>query len=91
MFSQTEKIDTTKLIEFLNTKWGQRSCPMCGVYNWSVQDMAYEIRGYLPWLLPQGGPRMPIIPVVCKNCGNTVLVNAIISGIIPPQQGEEAK
>ncbi len=86
-----DKIDTQKFIEFINAKWGQRSCPMCAAYDWSVQDVVYGVRGYLPWLLPNGGPTVPVIPVVCKNCGNTIFVNAIISGIIASQDGEEAK
>jgi hypothetical protein len=31
-----------------------------------------------------GGPIIPVIPVICGNCGNTVLVNAILSGVMEP-------
>ena len=36
-----------------------------------------------------GGQLVPVVPVVCNNCGNTVLVNAILAGLIPP--GPEVK
>jgi len=32
-----------------------------------------------------GGPLIPVIPVTCTNCGNTVLVNALISGALKPE------
>jgi len=29
-----------------------------------------------------GGPVIPVVAVTCLNCGNTVLVNALIAGAV---------
>jgi hypothetical protein len=83
------KIDGEKLLQHLKTKWGGRSCPMCGVGPWSVQDAAYEVRAFGQGGLLVGGAVIPVVPVVCMNCGNTVLVNAILAGVVKqkPEEG----
>lgn len=83
------KIDGQKVIEHLKEKWKGRSCQMCGVGNWNVQDTAYEVRQFSQGGLVVGGPVIPVVPVVCTNCGNTVLVNAIIAKAIEPPTGGE--
>jgi len=42
--------------------------------------------------LTVGGPVIPIVPITCGNCGNTVIVNALISGTVEQSPDtEEAK
>ncbi len=77
--------DTKKVISFLSEKWGNRDCPMCGKGPWEVQDKAFQLSEFHQGNLVIGGPLIPVIPVTCTNCGNTVLVNAIISGAIDPE------
>lgn len=31
-----KKLDGQKLIQFLNQKWGNAKCPLCGHGNWNV-------------------------------------------------------
>jgi hypothetical protein len=78
------KIDGNKFVEHLKQKWGtDRPCSMCGASDWNVTDSVFEMREYHgPQSLVMGGPINPIIPVICKNCGNTVLVNAVVSGFL---------
>jgi hypothetical protein len=66
---------------------------MCGTSQWSVQDKVYQLSEFHGGNLVVGGPLVPVIPVSCTNCGNTVLVNAIIAGAIKPDapQQEEKK
>jgi hypothetical protein len=78
------KLDTQKLIEYLKLKWGPRSCPMCSGGPWNVQDSTYLLMEYNEGGLVVGGPIIPVVPVICANCGNTVLVNAVVSGVISP-------
>jgi ribosomal protein S27AE len=78
------KIDNTKVISHLQTKWGSRPCPMCGKGPWNVQDSTYQLMEYNEGGFVVGGPIIPVIPVICGNCGNTVLVNAILSGVMEP-------
>lgn len=78
------KFDSQKLINHLRQKWSSRPCPMCGGGPWSVQDSTYQLMEFQEGSLAIGGPIVPVIPVICGNCGHTVLVNAIVSGVVPP-------
>lgn len=73
-----------KAIAFLQEKWGDRACPMCGKGPWTVQDKVFQLSEYHSGSLVVGGPLVPVIPVSCTNCGHTVLVNAIIAGAVKP-------
>jgi ribosomal protein S27AE len=79
-------VDGNRVIEHLRQKWGaNRFCPMCGVNQWSVQDSMYQLLQLNQGAaLVIGSPVIPVIPVVCNNCGNTVLVNAIAAGLMTP-------
>ena len=77
--------DTKKVIQFLTEKWGDKACPMCGKGPFQVQEKAFQLSEFHRGNLVVGGPLIPVIPVTCTNCGHTVLVNAIISGAIPPE------
>jgi hypothetical protein len=78
-------IKTDAVIAFLNSKWGNRSCPMCSKGPWSVQDRVFQLNEFHQGNLVVGGPLIPVIPVSCGNCGHTVLVNAIIAGVLPAE------
>ena len=76
------KYDHAKAIEYLTRKWQGRPCPMCGSGPWNVQDSTYQLLEFQQGGLILGGPVLPIIPVMCGNCGNTVMVNAIVAGVV---------
>ena len=83
MGEQPNKVDLDRMIKHLQVKWGNRSCPMCKSMKWNVSDAIYEIRAFNQGNLVLGqGPILPIVPVTCNNCGNSILVNAFISGAI---------
>jgi hypothetical protein len=81
------KIEAAKLIEHLRGKWAGRPCQMCGVGNWNVNESTFELREFNEGPLVLGGPIMPVVPVTCTNCGNTILVNAVVSGVVKPREG----
>ena len=82
-----QKLDSEKLLEHLKTKWQGRHCQMCGTGNWNVSDSIFELREYNNGnLILGGGPLIPIVPITCDNCGNTVFVNAIKAGLIDPNK-----
>lgn len=66
---------------WLNEKWPDEKCPMCGVKNWEVADLV-ELRPYSGTSSFVLGGVHPLLPVVCTNCGNTVLVNAVVAGLL---------
>jgi hypothetical protein len=74
--------DAKKFLQYLNGKWAGRPCSQCGASAWQVQDSIFELRGFSGGSLVLGGPIVPLIPVTCSNCGNTVLINAILAGAI---------
>jgi predicted nucleic-acid-binding Zn-ribbon protein len=86
------KMNVNKLLKHLNDKWGNIACPMCGSSGWNVSDTIYELREFHGGNLVLGnGPIVPIVPVSCNNCGNTVLVNALLSGAIDKPNIESEK
>lgn len=85
-------MNTENFIQHLNTTWGEKPCPMCGSNNWTVSDKIYELREFHDGNLVIGsGPIYPVIPVSCNNCGNSVFVNALISGAIEKPTSEPNK
>ncbi len=85
-----DKKDSKKLIKFLNDKWQSRPCPMCHEGKWSVQDKIFELREFHGGSLVLGGtPIIPIIPITCGNCGHTILINALMTGIMEPEKEEK--
>lgn len=79
--------------DWLTAKWSaKKQCPMCGHVAWSA--------GPTPTLLPRGandsgdmviGGGYPCVVVTCTNCGNTVLVNAIVAGVRNPSPSPAAQ
>ena len=76
-----EKASGEEIVEFLNSKWKGKECPLCGENRWSVTDTVFELREYNGGAL-RPGPIIPVIPVTCANCGNTVLISAISTGLL---------
>ncbi|MGJ8593073.1 MAG: hypothetical protein ACSHXF_11015 [Aquaticitalea sp.] len=85
-------VNIENIIKHLNLKWGSRPCPMCGSNGWNVSDNVYELREFHGGNLVLGnGPIYPIIPVSCNNCGNSVMVNALMAGAIERPNVESKK
>jgi hypothetical protein len=83
-----EELDARNLIAHLNRKWGEnRACPMCGGNDWNVQPSMFQLLQFAQGSLVVGGPVIPVVPIICTTCGNTILINAIIADILkPPRQ-----
>lgn len=84
--SKLSKYEGEKLISYLKEKWKGKSCPMCQTGNWIVQDSCFQLTEYNTDAFVIGGPVIPIIPVVCNNCSNTLLISALLAGIISPNE-----
>lgn len=58
-------------------------CVVCTGREWSAAGVV-ELRPYEGGNLTLGGGvgTFPAMQFVCNNCGNTVLINAVISGIV---------
>ncbi len=81
------KFDSNKVIDHLKTKWQSRPCPMCHHGAWSVQDSVFELREFHHGNMVIGGSALvPVVPVTCNNCGNIVLINAIMAGAVEREE-----
>ncbi|MBT5492061.1 hypothetical protein HOK00_07455 [bacterium] len=71
-----------EVIKFLGEKWKTTECPMCKDTSWSISENIFELREYSDGNLIIGNvPIVPIVPVTCNNCGNTIMINAIVANI----------
>ena len=82
-------IKAGKVIALLQEKWKGRNCPLCGEGNWEVQEKPFELREFHGGAMVFGGVIIPVIPITCSNCGNTILVNAIKAGVV--ERAKEGK
>ena len=78
------KMEPSKIIKHLNDKWQGCACPYCGGSEWNVGGKIFELREFNKGDLFIGGPNssiLPVTPVICSKCGNTVFINTIIAGL----------
>lgn len=70
---EAEQQQIASAIEWLRSKWSDRPCPYCAATEWQVG---------VPLDIELGGGEMmaPMVPVMCGNCGQLALVNAIVAG-----------
>jgi hypothetical protein len=80
-----EQVD--RLLETLDAVWPDpKICPLCRNTTWDTLDIVFELKSYAP-----EGEReeeqtvMPLVPLTCKNCGNTILINVIAAGVLPAE------
>lgn len=89
MSTATTTFDMQKVVEFLRQKWGvSPACPMCRISNWSVNESVFVMPEFKSGGTVLGGVVFPVVPVTCNNCGNSVFVNAIKAGVMPPSGGQ---
>ena len=78
------KLNGQDIINHINKKWTNQSCPYCGNRAWTIADKVFELREFNDGNIIVGGSSsiLPVIPVTCNNCGHTVFVNAMSSGLM---------
>src|SRR2546430_7505413 len=76
----TEK--TKRPLGCLNRQWTNQACPFHGPTKWEVGQVIMTLP-YSGGGVIVGGPTYPLLVVTCVNCGYTVLVNAIVAGVVP--------
>ena len=63
--------------------WGT-NCPICKNSRWTISDTIFELREFQGKGFHVGGAMYPVITLTCETCGNTIIFNAIIMGILTP-------
>ena len=73
----------------VNTVWsGDRKCPICISRTvWSISTLV-EVREFNEGNHCPGAAITPLVQVQCKNCGHTVLFNAIALGVVDRDTGK---
>ncbi len=73
-----------KLVESINEHWPTpQECVLCHHTEWALSDTIFELRDFDYGNFTIGGtPIFPVIPMSCTTCGNSILLNAIIYGLI---------
>jgi hypothetical protein len=71
---------TDKAIEHVKNTWTNKKCICCKKNNWEVDGGIFR-------LYRNDMAAMPLIAVVCINCGNTVFINAIVEKIVDDKGG----
>jgi hypothetical protein len=57
-------------------------CSICGHRQWTLLDHFVDLPVYRGGNIVLGaGPHYPNIGIICGNCGNTQLINAVLAGI----------
>lgn len=72
-----------QLLNHLKLKWkAPADCPVCKNNDWEVPVDVYELREFHGGSMVIGASTIiPISPITCKVCGNTVLINPLVAGI----------
>ena len=75
-----------KAVDWITTQWGTSDCPFHGPTDWYVGRVLAEARSYGPVAGFSNKSVYPFIVVTCTKCGYSVLVNAIVAGVVPSTQ-----
>ena len=72
-----------QVLKAVQEKWkAPAACPVCRSNNWDVSREVYELREFQGGNLVLGASALvPLVPVTCGVCGNTVLLNALVLGV----------
>ncbi len=83
---ETGQVDLMVANEWLISHWpAHRPCPLCDHEEWRIGPSVVQVPTSALGL--QTPPRInPCVAVVCGHCGNTVLLNAIIMGLLPERE-----
>jgi hypothetical protein len=73
-----------KLAAFINSKWKTKECVLCSANDWTVNGYVVLSSQDSVQGLVLGGQVLANAAVICKNCGNTHLINLVTAGVVPP-------
>ena len=70
------KIEINSLEAYLATL-NESTCPLCGNTDWDITDKVFKVAEF-----DNDQSTIPIVPLVCTNCGNTYFINALVAKLI---------
>lgn len=79
-------METKKIVDALNRKGIRSTCPFCGKNNWDAgNDLYSSVRIDEKGNINLGGPVVPMIQLICMDCGFIAQFNPIVLGLIKSQ------
>jgi len=83
--------ETQKATAWLNEHAKVGKCSMCGNLNWSVVPVIFNSTIYYPGGgLRVGGASVPLISIICSNCGHMEFFSAVVIGLLPREPDAQA-
>ena len=72
------KAAAEKILAALNKQGAPKICALCGKGPWALADAFYFLTAHQEMPnISVGKPGMPLVAMVCQNCGNTALINLL--------------
>ena len=72
-----------KMVAAWLDKWpGGKICPVCAENKWIIGDKIVQLLAFSGHDILPAGPVFPVLPITCKVCGYTYLINAVITGAV---------
>ena len=85
-----EQLD--KCLEKIENLWENKICEICNEKNWNLGDNIFVLKEYNGVVnkikIKKKKMIQPILTVLCRNCGNMKIINAIVFGIVNDKSGE---
>jgi len=72
-----------KVKKYLNEKWPEpQACAVCKEVDWKFSDKLFALKEFDPEHPLSESYELPVIALVCNNCGNTMFFSAIFLNLI---------
>ncbi|QEH70497.1 hypothetical protein [Cellulosilyticum sp. WCF-2] len=83
-------LNKEKFENHIKEKWYNKACLMCSNNNWTYDDSIFTPLSTGPNnSINLGGKILPLVPVTCTSCGNTIFINALVAQSIDADSKKE--
>ena len=69
------------ILEKVQEKIKDYSCPLCKSKDATIQAYIINMQTSNNFSVRIGGDIMPVVPIICSNCGNTSFVSILTLGL----------
>lgn len=66
-------------------------CAICAKREWILGDHLVAAPIFHEGNMVLGGQSYPTVMLICKNCGHTLYLNAVMIGLVPPKKKQDPK
>ena len=81
------EIDTDRTNTYVTNLRKQVTCPLCGSGGMNVYS---SVKCDMPAHTDGCGTTMPLLPIICHNCGFTAFINPFLIGLVKNREAEGA-